>query len=863
MKIPSIITKHLSQAAITGLTLAAGPLHADELLFLDTFNRPNSSTADGTGLNESADGKSGSLGALTWTGITAMLDANNIVDINNNRLRMDAINTNGANGGFAYLSDHNFIDASIKSAGTFTVSLDLVSTSSGGDGRVIGFGVGASLAELSAVNSASPNSNPADVFFIYDNIGANRGLRVYHNGAPQGTVLIAFPEGTPSPPDTLSGTFTFADMDVGTTLEYELFIDGISVITGSTTWSGTDENYLSLGSNHSNPSFFDNFSVTIPGPPILISTNPADGAIDIQPSQTLLATFDEPVFLNTAGSITIRNLTTSTNTVISLSETDPDGTASVSGNNLAIEPTSDIGVAGDEIAIEISADAIKDADDFFFAGILSTDDINWSFTIDNIPPAPLYFHPIPESDSAPLDGALFIAFDQEPIIGTGNLVIHQADGTPVETIDVTSANVIAEGNRIAIVPTTPLDFGSAYYVLIDSTAFYDDLGNGYGITDSSVWTFTTISDDPTILFGDSFNRLDGNDLNATTRGKYGPLGALNYTQKSFGPANVGNVELTSGQLLLESNENDGTAGALVYPQHNFTDAAITSAGGFSVTVDLNANLSGGGRYLSVALGRSTADIDGQTSATAFGNADSSDLVVALRNNDTLWIYENGIHVTTPDGLIDPPNTPTKMRIDCSLPDFNSGSTATYSVFFDDSVTAFASGSFTWSGTNENFISLSSNLILTSAPGERHALFDNLQVRSLGGSAPAGFLSWQNANATSGGLDQDHDGDGVHNGIEYFLFGDTDSTGFTNLPGVTDDGGVLSVAWTKAATGYSGAYNTDFVVETSDSLELDSWETATVSATPGTPDTVHLDGDRVIYTFAKETKNFVRLKVTGP
>ena len=213
-------SKHLSRAAMAGLVLAAGPLHADTLLFLDTFNRPNSTTTDGTGLNESPDGKSGSLGALTWTGTTALFTATgNIVDINSNTLRMDATGSSGADGGFAYISDHNFTDAGIKSAGTFTVSVDIASTSSSGDSRVIGFGVGSSLAELAAVSSASPTSNPADVYFIYDNIGAAQGLRVFHNGAPQTGGLVAFPTGTPSLPDTLSGTFTFTDMNAGTTLE--------------------------------------------------------------------------------------------------------------------------------------------------------------------------------------------------------------------------------------------------------------------------------------------------------------------------------------------------------------------------------------------------------------------------------------------------------------------------------------------------------------------------------------------------------------------------------------------------------------------------------------------------------------------
>ena len=66
------------------------------------------------------------------------------------------------------------------------------------------------------------------------------------------------------------------------------------------------------------------------------------------------------------------------------------------------------------------------------------------------------------------------------------------------------------------------------------------------------------------------------------------------------------------------------------------------------------------------------------------------------------------------------------------------------------------------------------------------------------------------------LNEDHDNDGVPNGIEYFLGGNTNTTGFTALPGVSNTGGTLSVTWTKDA-GYTGTYGTDFVVETSETL----------------------------------------------
>jgi fibronectin-binding autotransporter adhesin len=125
---------------------------------------------------------------------------------------------------------------------------------------------------------------------------------------------------------------------------------------------------------------------------------------------------------------------------------------------------------------------------------------------------------------------------------------------------------------------------------------------------------------------------------------------------------------------------------------------------------------------------------------------------------------------------------------------------------------------------------------------------------------SGFASWQSANSATGQtLAQDHDHDGVPNGIEWFIKGSNSSTGSTALPGVdTDPGtGALSVTWTKAAT-YTGSYGADFVVETSADL-TGTWN---AEASPGT---VTLSGNDVKYIFPSPpgAKKFARLKVTGP
>jgi hypothetical protein len=125
---------------------------------------------------------------------------------------------------------------------------------------------------------------------------------------------------------------------------------------------------------------------------------------------------------------------------------------------------------------------------------------------------------------------------------------------------------------------------------------------------------------------------------------------------------------------------------------------------------------------------------------------------------------------------------------------------------------------------------------------------------------ANYAAWQSTNGTGQTLDLDHDGDGVSNGIEYFLGGSNgNTTGFTALPAVSNTGGTLGVTWTKASS-YTGTYGTDFFVETSSALS-GPWTAETLAPSGN----VSITGNNVKYVFPSPlgSKRFARLKVTGP
>ncbi len=125
---------------------------------------------------------------------------------------------------------------------------------------------------------------------------------------------------------------------------------------------------------------------------------------------------------------------------------------------------------------------------------------------------------------------------------------------------------------------------------------------------------------------------------------------------------------------------------------------------------------------------------------------------------------------------------------------------------------------------------------------------------------AGYSSWADLNGAGPNLNDDHDNDGVQNGVEYFIGGPSgNTTGFTPLPGVNKAlDGTLSITWTKAAS-YTGAYNVDYLVETSPTLATGSWTNATADPTPGFTVTFPT-ANQVKFTFPVGTKNFARLKI---
>ncbi len=102
-------------------------------------------------------------------------------------------------------------------------------------------------------------------------------------------------------------------------------------------------------------------------------------------------------------------------------------------------------------------------------------------------------NPAGGSTDVSLTADFVVTFHENIAVGTGNIVIRSlADDSVVDTIAVSSGNVVIDGAQVIITPSAALEKLKGYYIEIDAGAFVDLAGNSFaGISGSNVWYFTT------------------------------------------------------------------------------------------------------------------------------------------------------------------------------------------------------------------------------------------------------------------------------------------------------------------------------------------------------------------------------------
>jgi fibronectin-binding autotransporter adhesin len=138
-------------------------------------------------------------------------------------------------------------------------------------------------------------------------------------------------------------------------------------------------------------------------------------------------------------------------------------------------------------------------------------------------------------------------------------------------------------------------------------------------------------------------------------------------------------------------------------------------------------------------------------------------------------------------------------------------------------------------------------------------------------AKSGYNSWASVNAPTGNANDDFDGDGVSNGVEYVLGGTKDTSDRNKLPQVTSDGANLIFTFTRSKE----SITPDVAVAVQVNPDLGTWPTsganffavpdAPVANNPGVTvvDNAPADTQTVTLTvpMGADTKKFARLAVT--
>ncbi len=789
-------------ATLVAVLMIGGTRGQAATLFRDTFNRPDSRNIDAelTGITDNTGSSLAANGVYTH----ALVDPSNADPINGVE-DGNALDGGGAElvGGALRLAvgagtsnafvNHNFTNPEILAHGGFSVSADIVAA--GGYQQGGAFAIGMTQAEAFAGGDAFnefPAVDPDGPAYTWAFNATPPSTP--QQGLPVGNVVSDFwvglrgdssviwggHSGTASVVDvgassgTIGATFSLSSFDAGATVDYEVFFNGGSIGNGSFNWSDSNANYIGLDANDDAFVAIDSFGVesssvptltvnrgsgnillsnTTPDPLSMVaySITTANSAFDLAEWNTIeaqnLDLDDEWITLTDTSNPTAPELTEGTLGEYTLGAL---GTATDSidfGNAWIPVPTGDEDIAielvdASDNPVPVHIQYVSEFGDYDGSG--SVDAGDWPNVRDNLISDVSEFTPLQRY----LRGDL-----------TGDGLVNQLDFRKFKQLFEANQGI---GSFAALLRSTPVPEPAAMFLLASGIVGLPLWRRRAGrlalvVGALAIGCSAANQAHAVVLFADTFNRMDDRNIDASLTGVTDNTGSTLptdgvYTQPHVDPvfedtgdtdgdaANGGGAQILTGELQLAVGP--GTSNAFV--NHNFTNAGILAAGGFSVSLDVAGLLSGstgsqygGGFAIGMSQGEAATAGDaagggggppmtsglsvGSSIGSGVDDAVVSDFWMVLRADSTLaWGTGSGqvqgLHVGASTGTISAKFATESFAVDRSV---------AYEVFFAGALQG--SGSFFWSDDIANFIGVDAN----DTVGVR---LDNLQIETASDAA---------------------------------------------------------------------------------------------------------------------------------
>jgi len=417
--------------------------------------------------------------------------------------------------------------------------------------------------------------------------------------------------------------------------------------------------------------------------PFVTNFTPVNGAVNVPVFTNLTMKFSENIQINSGNIVIYYN----------------NGDAGFDGNAIEVIPiaSTKVVVSGSNVSLGLTSDVVTvdPATTFdrlgtyyvrFDSGLVKdfaatpntiaaiNDNTTWAFTVtDNTKPALVSTTPLNNAPAVVAKPTLSMTFDRNVAAGTGNIKLLEYFYNPstfayeekmVESIPVTSSQVVISGMNVTVTPTVSLSDTKVYYVLVDNFAITNTASSKdawSGITDPFAWRFTAGDNtaptvaavkgtetglgnnvskfDVALTFSEAVTGVDANSVTVTGGTKTPFVVVGNKYTTTITAADKANVVLSFLSTIKDANNNVLTQTPITYTVGDNNApllATVTPGAGAIATNVFNVDLTFNEAVVAAGV-ISGITVDNGAKVTVTGTGAAYRAVVTAQSNSTVTL----------------------------------------------------------------------------------------------------------------------------------------------------------------------------------------------------------------------------------